>query len=74
MRHPPAAKPSAAAAPIATPQSVMPRVMTPVDKTRRLEFAELARPLGQTMAKGAALAERLQGRQSLDAVEEFGAK
>ena len=25
---------SAAAAPIATPQSVMPRVMTPIDKTR----------------------------------------
>ena len=33
-RHTPSA--SAAAAPIATPQSVMPRVITPVDRTRRV--------------------------------------
>ena len=71
-RH--AASASAAAAPIATPQSVMPRVMTLVESTRSGAVAQLARPLGEPPAKGPALAERLQGRQALDAVEKLRAE
>jgi precorrin-2 methylase len=41
-RHTPSAR--AAAAPIATPQSVIPRVITPIDKTRS-ELSQSSRAL-----------------------------
>ena len=71
-RHTPSA--SAAAAPIATPASVMPRVMTLVESTRIVVSDSCARALGEPAAIGGALAERLQGRQALHRVEEFRAE
>ena len=71
-RHTPSA--SAAAAPIAMPPSVMPRVITLVDSTRIVVRTVARARVGEAPAVGRALAERLQGRQALHRVEEFRAE
>ena len=65
---------NAAAAPIATPQSVMPRVITPIEMHPHRAVAQLARPVGEPAAIGRTLAKGLQGRQPLDAVEKLRAE